>query len=142
MKSDVKNYSQKLKDFFMEQFLHDESFLDDIQKQLKKTGCHGEMGHVEESRLSDEQSYLRTEFPVLINHLREKNMLPCIVFCFNRSYCVGLTQTTCRILNRKIEKLKDSVEYIQRKNEDMKKKEVEWRMKKIRDKMDKEATRE
>ena len=83
------------------------------------------------------------EFPNLINHLKDEGKLPCIVFCFNRAYCQRLTRLVAVHFSKEVKMIKSSAEYANKEKEREKEVAKKWkREKKLRDKMDKIATKE
>jgi len=110
-KAAVSDYNQMLKTFFLEQFMKDEGILEQLRNTLKSSGNHSESSTEEDGQLTKEAKYIYDQFPALIQHLKENNKLPCIVFSFNREYCNGLTKLVCDDYEQKIEELKMSDKY-------------------------------
>ena len=84
----------------------------------------------------EEKNYLMDNFPALVKTLQKKNMLPALVFTFDRRYCVRLPAELTETFKEEIEEIKITQEY---KEKQKRQEKNEKAMKKIVKKMKNEA---
>jgi len=90
----------------------------------------------DQAGIYDEKNYLIDYFPALVKTLQKKNMLPALVFTFDRGYCVRLPAEVSDTFEEEIEEIKNTQEYQEKQAN---KEKIEKSMKKIMKKKKNEA---
>ena len=124
-RNDVAQYNQMVKTMVKDLILKKTNEFQRVQAMLKGPGKPSLIR-------SDEEGFLAKEFPKLVKHLKEKNMLPAIAFAFNRQYCVRRCTGIRDMYEGRIENYLNSDEGKERAKDELKKEKRE--KKKLNDK--------
>ena len=131
MRNDVAEYNQMVKTMVKDLILKETNDFRRVQAMLKGPGKPSLIR-------SDEEGFLAKEFPKLVKHLKEMNMLPAIAFAFNRQYCVRRCTGIRDMYEGRIENYLNSDEGKERAKDELKKEKRE--KKKLNDKPQLNAT--
>ena len=130
-RNDIAQYNQMVKTMVKDLILKETNEFRRVQVMLK--------GSDKPSLIDfNEERFLEIEFPKLVEHLKEKNMLPAIAFAFNRQYCVRRCTGIRDMYERRIENYLNSEKGKARAKAELKKEKRE--KKKLNDKPQLNAT--
>jgi superfamily II RNA helicase len=137
-KTDITMYNEKLKQFLLNVILSKEDSTIDVFENVQKVLLPVHKSKGDDMELDNEWKYMRSECKQLVSHLKKNDMLPAIIFAFNRMYCKEVPMVISKNFKQKIEDEKDSEEYEERKRlEEKNNRAMEKKNKKERAKMDK-----
>ena len=137
-RTDITMYNEKLREFLMKVILKDQEVKSEVFDDVQNALLPAEKSKGDDMELDNEWKYMKTECKQLVSHLKKNDMLPAIIFAFNRKYCMDIPMVISKDYKRKIEDEKDSGEYEERKRlEEKNNKALEKKNKKERAKQDK-----
>jgi len=137
-KVDITMYNEKLREFLMTVIVKDTELKSDVFDDVQKVLLPVEKSKGDDMELDNEWKYMKTECKQLVAHLKKNEMLPAIIFAFNRKYCMDIPMVISKDYKMKIQDEKDSGEYEERKRlEEKNNKALEKKNKKERAKQDK-----
>jgi len=137
-KTDVTTYNEKLREFVLKLVLKDDKENTDIFEDVQRELLPADQSKGDDLELDNEWRYMKGQCKQLVSHLKKNDMLPAIVFAFNRKYCMDIPNVVSHEFKKKIEDEKDSGVYEERKRlEEKNNKAQEKKNKKERAKMDK-----